>query len=338
MRPDHPLELPAADGGVEDRPRRSPPAAPIVLKPAEQTPLTRAAPRRAGARGGHPRRACSTSSPATARPAPRSSTTPASTRSRSPARPRWAARSAPRPAGALKRVTLELGGKSPNIILPDADLEAAIKGSFQRHLLQLRPGLQRGVAPVRARGAVRRGRRRRSPSAAGTTKLGPGLDPTTQSGPLVSAEQLERVTGYIDAGRDEAPSSSTGGGRPASGGGYFVEPTLFTDDRRRPDDRARGDLRPGARRAALRLARGGRRAGQRHRVRPRGRRVDARRLATPTGSPRCCKAGTVYVNGWGAGRPGAPFGGFKASGVGREHGHAGLEAYLETKTVWAGLG
>ncbi|MFL5869403.1 MAG: aldehyde dehydrogenase family protein, partial [Thermoleophilaceae bacterium] len=129
--------------------------------------------------------------------------------------------------GALKRVTLELGGKSPNIILPDADLEAAVKGSFQaiyyntgqacnagsRLFVQKDQFVQvvSGLADVAAK-----------------AKLGPGLDPGTQLGPLVSAEQEERVRGYIEKGTSEGAELVTGGGDDAGNGGYFVEPTLFT--------------------------------------------------------------------------------------------------------------
>ena len=112
---------------------------------------------------------------------------------------------------ALKRVTLELGGKSPNIILPDADLERRGQGRLPGDLLQHRPGLQRRLAAVRAQGPVRRRRVRRSPRRAGKTRLGPGLDPDTQLGPLVSAEQEERVRGYIETGKAEGAELVTGG-------------------------------------------------------------------------------------------------------------------------------
>ena len=73
------------------------------------------------------------------------------------------------------------------------------------------------------------------------------------------------------------------------------------------------------------------RARQRHRVRARRRPVDPRHLARPTSSPALLKAGSVYINTWGAGDPAAPFGGYKASGIGREKGHHNLDAYLETE-------
>ena len=166
-------------------------------------------------------------------------------------------------------------------------------------------------------------------------KMGPGLAPDTQLGPVVSAEQHERVTGYIEKGRSEGAELVAGRRR--------AQPRLLRrahavhDDIRRPRDHARGDLRPRAGGAAVRLGRGGRAARERRRstawrpgvwTRDIG---DAHRLAA------LLRAGTVYVNVWGLTDPAAPFGGFKASGVGREHGRAGLEEYLETKTVWTSL-
>ena len=246
----------------------------------------RAAPRRAGrSRPGSPR-ASSTSSPATARPARCIVDHPgidkiAFTGSTAVGREIGA-----KAGRALKRVTLELGGKSPNIILPDADLEAAIKGAFTGIYFnsgQACNAATRLFVPKAmfddVVGALA--------EQAKATTPGPGLDPKTFVGPLVSAEQHDRVRGYIDAGKAEAELVAGGGDRP-DGDGYFVEPTLFTRDRRRRHDRARGDLRPGARRPALRDARGGRRARQRQRVRPRRGRLDAATSPTRTASPRCC--------------------------------------------------
>ena len=128
---------------------------------------------------------------------------------------------------ALKRVTLELGGKSPNIILPDADLDAAIKGSFQAiyfntgqacnagsRLFVHRDQFDEVVGALAAR--------------AGQTRVGPGLDPDTQLGPVVSAEQHRRVRDYIESGRNEGAELVAGGGTANGTDGYFVEPTLFT--------------------------------------------------------------------------------------------------------------
>jgi acyl-CoA reductase-like NAD-dependent aldehyde dehydrogenase len=237
---------------------------------------------------------------------------------------------------SLKRVTLELGGKSPNIILGDADLEHAVKGSFYGVYSNSGQACNAGSRLFVQAGVFDQVVERIADLARGA-RVGPGLDPESEFGPVVSAEQFERVKGYIDSGLAEGAEALAGGSPDGSDdGGYFISPTLFTgvsDSMRIAREEIFGpvlvampfeDLDEVARRAndtEYGLAAGlwTRDISQAH------------RLAS------LLRAGSVYINTWGGGDPAAPFGGYKASGIGREKGRANLDAYLETKTIWTQL-
>ncbi len=234
--------------------------------------------------------------------------------------------------GNLKRVSLELGGKNPFIVFPDADLERVIEAAaryaffLQGQNCQCASRLfihedvfERVVAGVAA--------------AARAMKVGPGWDPQTRLGPLISAGQLDRVQGYVASGVKEGAELVTGGARLA-GGGYFMEPAVFA--RTHPQMRivreeifgpvtcaqsfSDSDLEAVAREAndtAYGLVAS----------------VWTRDLRTAHRLAELIRAGVVGINHHGSGDIYAPFGGYRESGWGREFGAESLDLYLETKTV-----
>jgi aldehyde dehydrogenase (NAD+)/phenylacetaldehyde dehydrogenase len=237
---------------------------------------------------------------------------------------------------ALKRVTLELGGKSAAIVLPDADIDQAVKGAYQAIYYNSGQACNAGsrlLVPAERYDEVIGALAER----AARSRLGPGLDPATQLGPLVSATQLERVLGYIESGRAEGAEVVTGGAAAlADSGGYYVEPTLFSatgDDLRIVREEIFGPVLVASPyddldEAIMRANAGeyGLAAG-----------IWTNDLSAAHSIAARLRAGTVYVNRWGTSDPAVPFGGVKSSGIGREHGREGLDSYLETKTVWTAL-
>jgi acyl-CoA reductase-like NAD-dependent aldehyde dehydrogenase len=236
----------------------------------------------------------------------------------------------------MKRVTLELGGKSPNIVLADADVASAVKGSYMSMYFNAGQVCQAATRLFVHRSRIDEvvegvaGRARMA-------RVGSALDLETQVGPVVSREQYSRVASYIEGGLAAGAEAVVGGRiEEQPDGGFFVHPTLLTevtDDMAVAREEIFGpvlvalpfdDLDEVAARA------NGTEYGLAAYVWSRDS-VAAQRMAS------LLDAGSVFLNTPALSDPAAPFGGFKASGVGREGGREGLAAYLETKTVWAGL-
>lgn len=234
----------------------------------------------------------------------------------------------------LKRVSLELGGKSPNIVFADADLDAAVEGAYfglffnqgQCRVAGSRLFVQEAVYDEFVHKMVAKAQAR---------KVGDPFAADTQQGPQVSQEQFDRVMGYIAAGKSEGANLLVGGGRVGERG-YFVQPTVFTDVR---DEMkiAREEIF-GPVMSILKfkdadevLARGNRT--------PFGlaAAVWTRDIGKALKMSAGLKAGTVWVNCYDVFDAGAPFGGFKMSGIGREMGQYALQLYTEVKTVITAL-
>jgi betaine-aldehyde dehydrogenase len=240
-------------------------------------------------------------------------------------------------ADTLKKVSLELGGKSPNIFFADADFEAAVDGALFGVFIN-----QGEVCSAGSRVLVQRPIYKKMLDAmiekAKKIKLGSGMDPATKMGPVVSREQMERVQRYQEIGKKEA-KVAVGGGRPSDPAlqrGYFVEPTIFYD----VDNSARI-----AREEIF---------GPVMSVIPFDDEAEALRLAndTPFGLAAAVwsrdifkalrmvkrlQAGIVWVNHMQPTYVEAPWGGYKMSGIGRELGPWGAEAYMQVKQVHINL-
>jgi phenylacetaldehyde dehydrogenase len=233
-------------------------------------------------------------------------------------------------AGNLKKVSLELGGKSPNIVLADADLNMAVQGAASAIFFNQgqvccagsRLYVDQSIFENVVDGISK---------AAANIKVGPGLDPQTEMGPLVSHDQLTRVCNYLEAGFNEGARATVGGKR-IGDRGYFVEPTVLVDtshDMRVVREEIFGpvvaaipfkeveEVLPRANDTVYGLAAG----------------IWTRDISKAHRIAAALKAGTVWINCFNIFDAALPFGGYKQSGWGREMGHEVLEMYTEVKSV-----
>ncbi len=231
----------------------------------------------------------------------------------------------------LKHVTLELGGKSPVVILPDVDVAQAAAGaagaiffnSGQVCVAGSRLFAHRSIFDQVIEGVA---------ATAPFWSPRPSLDPAAHMGPLVSKEQYDRVMGYIEAGKRDGASVAMGGDSPSSDGGYYVNPTVLVDVNpqmsvvreeifgpvvvaQRFDDL--DEVAKAANDTCFGLGAG----------------IWTKDVGTMHKLAAKIKSGTVWGNCHGVIDTALPFGGFKESGIGREQGRQGIESYLETKTV-----
>ena len=232
-------------------------------------------------------------------------------------------------AGNLKKVTLELGGKSPNIVFDDADtgaVEGAANAIFFNHGQCCVAGSRLFVQEDRFDEVVNG-----VAEIAKGIKLGPGMDSGTQMGPLVSDEQLRRVTGFLESGVSEGATTVTGGNRHGETG-YFVEPTVITNTR--PDMkivreeifgpvvvaapfRSLDEIAAEANNSDYGLGAG----------------IWTKDISKAHALAKKLRAGTVWINCYNVFDASLPFGGYKQSGWGREMGHEVLNNYTEVKAV-----
>jgi acyl-CoA reductase-like NAD-dependent aldehyde dehydrogenase len=240
-------------------------------------------------------------------------------------------------AGTLKRVSLELGGKSPNIVFADADLEAAVRGALT--------GIFYNKGEVCAAGSRLLVEQKVHDEVVGrlaervkTLKVGDPLDKATRMGPVVSRQQLDTVLGYVEAGKREGARLVAGGERATvgNGKGYFLQPTIFTGVSNAMKIAREEIFGPVLSVIPFKDVDDGIAQGN-ETFYGLAAAVWTRDVAKALRAARAIRAGTVWVNAYNLYDAALPFGGFKESGFGRELGATGMDLYTEVKSIWVDL-
>jgi len=236
----------------------------------------------------------------------------------------------------LKKVSLELGGKSPNIVFADADLDAAVRGAIN--------GIFYGKGEVCAAGSrllvessIHDEFLQKLQDRAAKLTVGDPLHPKTRLGALVSSEQMNKVLSYIESGTSEGAKLVTGGERTTVGGkGYFVKPTIF-DEVHNDMKIAREEIF-GPVLSTIRFVNLDDAIEQANRtIYGLAAAVWTRDIKKAHRAARAIQAGTVWVNTYNILDTASPFGGYKMSGFGRELGSQALDLYTQVKSVWVDL-
>ena len=241
-------------------------------------------------------------------------------------------------APTMKRVTVELGGKSPNIVFADADLDKAVPAAAMAVFANSGQICSAGTR-LFVQSSIREEFMERLAAFTRTIRVGDPLDPQTQIGPVVSAPQMDKILGYIEGARGEGAQALVGGARLAGPGyddGFFVAPTIFTGVQDGMTIAQEEIFGPVLSAFSFDTAE---EVLERANATPfgLGSGVWTRDLSTAHRMARGIRAGSVWVNCYQMLDPGVPFGGFGVSGFGRESGPHHIEEYLETKAVWINL-